>query len=206
MNVTISQARFLAAADVFKAKRDARYMLNGVCLAPCANGGVDIVATNGHNLLKIHDAKATGLDHEVIVDLSAEALRALKLVSNRENPVTLAFDEGAQMQPDHCTLLVTNGATFPFVVIDGKFPCYDTIIPTPNQIADYARGDYSSDAPAFNPELLVDYAKAHKILGGGSTGGYDPAIRLLTRGEMDATRVEFPRHDHVVGVVMPMRI
>lgn len=52
--VTVS-ARAYAAAMLAQSTEQTRYYLNGVCVEPAADGGVNLVATNGHIIIAIHD-------------------------------------------------------------------------------------------------------------------------------------------------------
>lgn len=59
MQITITKPELFAAASYFKSDEETRYYLQGVYVHPSAEGGVNIVATNGHILFWGHDPEGS---------------------------------------------------------------------------------------------------------------------------------------------------
>lgn len=53
--IILKNPAFLAAASLFVSKEETRYYLNGVLIEPAPQGGVFLVATDGHRLVCFHD-------------------------------------------------------------------------------------------------------------------------------------------------------
>ncbi len=49
----------LAAAHMFKAKDDVRYYLKGILISPDPDKGLNIIGTDGHRMLIVHDPEGT---------------------------------------------------------------------------------------------------------------------------------------------------
>ena len=121
MNIVISNTHYLAAAALFQAVGDVRYFLNGVYIAP-AEKGADIVATNGHALIHIHDKNAHGVTEPVI--LSGLKFAALKKKSYGDAPCTLSADETNSA----AVLKTIEGTLFALGIVDGTFPDWERVI------------------------------------------------------------------------------
>ncbi|HCK4895383.1 TPA: hypothetical protein N0H42_000458 [Pseudomonas aeruginosa] len=56
-----AKAHYLAAVSLFMAHNDVRYYLNGISIEPASQGGVLLIATNGHHIGVMHDPRQS--DH-----------------------------------------------------------------------------------------------------------------------------------------------
>ncbi len=112
----VVSARLFAAVAAFRASHDIRYYLCGVHVTPCEDGGVFIVATNGHQMGVAHDPD--GRASEPVILACSKALEAAA------RDVMHGDDAIVVLQDKHVRLLAPNElfvqAGTPLVI--GKFP------------------------------------------------------------------------------------
>lgn len=199
--------RYFAAIELFSAKNDVRYYLNGVCIEPHPERGVIIVATNGHRLAAIHDPDGWCKKTLIVGDIPKGLIAACKA---KGNPATLtepkalwisktgavvmplATEEQGPDDPFDKLVLYANKIS----LIDGVFPDWRRVVPT-------ERTEKAERLPAVNPKYLSDLNAAAGLLGIRHL-----SIRLEANGEglpivarMDASDLL----DRFIGIIMPVR-
>ena len=191
---SISQARYIAAASICQAVKDSRYYLLGVCFSTSKTGaGVRIAATDGHRLLSIEDREAEAgavVFSDVIITFTKEQLAAFKKKGGQDMPVSISTNDDGTARVAH------NGVTSAAVVVDGKFPDIDRVIP------ELERKGAGVRAIGVNPRYIGDFATVARLLADVK----EPHIALHFGDVRDAIRVQFGELDHVTGVVMPTRL
>lgn len=194
MKATISQSRLLAAAAITMAKQDVRYYLNGILLEhpPKGTDGLIIVSTDGHRLFAAIDESAyltPSWPERFILKLSDDALKAIKLVKNLGEPVTV------EVTKDNVTVSV-NGSKFANCEeIDGVFPEW-------RRIAKDVGDDITPGW--FNQNYLADFAKIATILD-ENRSRFGNAITLRGNDAESACNVYFDNSPHAFGILMPIR-
>lgn len=109
-------ARLFAAVAAFRAIHDIRYYLCGVYVTPCEDGGVFIVATNGHQMGMAHDPD--GKASEPVILACSKALEsASRDVMHGEDAIIVLQDKHVRLLAPS-ELFVQAGT--PLVI--GKFP------------------------------------------------------------------------------------
>ena len=180
--------KYLLAAKLCSAGNDVRYYLLGVHITQ------DFVeATDGHRALRINGKNddAFMLSTENIFDLIIPRMtidlvnKTLNAVRKRQANVSVHESGTGEYQ------LSCDGLVFPFTPIDGRFPDVNRIIPKHTEAKHHA---------GFNWTLMADFTKIAKLL-----GDKYPQVGLVPN-ELCSARVDFINHEHVQGIIMPMRL
>jgi DNA polymerase-3 subunit beta len=177
-NFTIS-AQLVRSAMACQAKNDVRYYLDGFLLSASGH----IVGTDGHILFKsdytvtIEEEENQVLDVDSIIRIEG----AIPL-----NSYTCEFlfkdDFSGHVQTD-------KGKLFPFVIVDGKYPDYNRVIPKAG------RSEFSNGF-ACNVDLL---ARIQKVF------GKDAVVDLEHSTENDSIRITCLKMESAVFVLMPCK-
>ena len=186
---------------------ETRYYLRGVYVAPNAGGGVDLVSTDGHRLLVVHDAEGI-CDSPAIVQLTKDALKLCK-PSNNYSERRISFGDAA---PGSVIALVTerpirdkNDADWGFVgtspatFIDGTFPDYRRIVP---------REIKTGAHPVFDGRYLEAFGKISADFQAKPTrpGGRDTNVQIRVFSEdMEAPAVVLFPGVAAFGLLIPVR-
>ncbi len=211
----------LAAIAGFKSTEETRYYLCGVQIEPSADGGVVMVATDGHVMGAMTDADGTlpAGDH-VIVPVSKDLLKACKRGKNeaRERVVSVAVRRFMDDTPDEHTVSVLHWpltytseanagdcpgvtvATFPIEIIDGTFPDWRRVF---GSVDVPATGGGGSAFFAFNQALLKPFGlglKGARIV----LGITDASTATIIHVE-DISGSNGDLAGSFVGLMMPMR-
>ncbi|HEN8721178.1 TPA: hypothetical protein U8215_000825 [Pseudomonas aeruginosa] len=72
-----AKAHYLAAVSLFMAHNDVRYYLNGISIEPASQGGVLLIATNGHHIGVMHDPDGWA-GNKIIISPSKALVAGLK--------------------------------------------------------------------------------------------------------------------------------
>ncbi|HFX3038679.1 TPA: hypothetical protein ACRNK2_004981 [Pseudomonas aeruginosa] len=72
-----AKAHYLAAVSLFMAHNDVRYYLNGISIEPASQGGVLLIATNGHHIGVMHDPDGWA-SNKIIISPSKALVAGLK--------------------------------------------------------------------------------------------------------------------------------
>ncbi|WP_159953196.1 hypothetical protein [Rhizobium sp. 18065] len=194
MTATVNADLFRIVAG-FVSTEETRYYLKGVFIHAHPVAGVYMVATDGHRLMIAHDETGTTTLDGVIVALDKATLAATKCAARGENhPRSLEIHGHGEVRvlagdPDERRPVAIQHRA----IVDGTFPDYRRVIPTP---AD-------AGAPWFNPAYLQDFAKAAQEIG-KLRGQKDAAFRVTGASDMPAL-VQFLNASHIFGVLMPIR-
>lgn len=149
-------AHLFHAAYLCVSAEETRYYLNGVYVQPCDQGGVLVVATDGHRMVVIHD-EAGRADKAAIIRLDKEMLRECVASRRSELTRTLSVD----VESATATLYVeVSGSPEPVrnllrqqrdVIFNATYPDWLCVVP---------RGPFKGEGfPAFNATFLADMGK-----------------------------------------------
>lgn len=203
---------YLAALEVFMARNDVRYYLNGICIKPCSEGGALLTATDGHRLMMIRDPEGFA-SREFIIPNMPQVLKICRtkqprklndrllapstivVNDNRLNIVTGSFHATDCEQPNVENCADHLHSAWPFKEIDGNFPDVARVLPK-----DLA--EKSDPAISVNCKYLADFYKA--------------AQHLCPKNHFATTIIQRDKHSPLVlrlmapdtealAVIMPMR-
>ena len=174
----------LKAARLFVAAKDVRFYLNGVLLR-IKDGQSALVATNGNSLAAIEAGVTDYLDGQWIIPNAA--VDALAKKSSGSVVELTFFEEGDRFEL----------GCYVGKFLDGKFPDFMRVIPA---------GDVAPDNFQYDPELLMPFKKAAKILDGSTQVRVMPIMNEIGTGGKKYSR-GVARVDigvaGFVGVIMP---
>jgi len=194
-------------------KEHTRYYLNGVYIecdpyAGSSGDGVNLVATDGHVLLKKLAPARAFVGNEVTtqetgdakgfilkLDVAEKAFKAkpvgdLWLHGDIETGIIQFLDVSDPEGPEEGENFERLGVC-EFTRIDGTFPDWRRVLPR--------EGAEGADFLSFNPELLTRFQKAAKVF------MKTACLKLSSATPGDPMRVEFKGIPALVGVLMPMR-
>jgi DNA polymerase sliding clamp subunit (PCNA homolog) len=136
--VTID-ASLVARALPFRAYNDVRYYLNGVLIEPEPTGGVNVIATDGHAMICLHDP-------------AGRATRRLILPIGKAQATPLRKGGKLHATSDGRAYITGEGGEIlwicPELEIEGKYPNTKELV---GNVADYVPGFVA----AMNPALLA---------------------------------------------------
>ncbi|MGU5132845.1 hypothetical protein [Pseudomonas aeruginosa] len=89
-----AKAHYLAAVSLFMAHNDVRYYLNGISIEPASQGGVLLIATNGHHIGVMHDPDGWA-SSKIIISPSTALVAGMK----KRNAGTAFIYERAGVMP-----------------------------------------------------------------------------------------------------------
>lgn len=163
----------LAAIALFQAKKDIRYYLNGVHITP---DGLE--ATSGVIVARI--SEPTGLDCPSLI-IPSDTVKMILQSANSKAPIV-------------CVDGVVNN-TITITPIAGTFPNIARIIPHDLES--------QGEAGQFDPELMMHFKKASKLLGNGKKG--IDQFELIHNGKHTAL-VKVPHDSRFIGAIAPWNI
>lgn len=196
-----AKAHYLAAVSLFMAHNDVRYYLNGISIEPASQGGVLLIATNGHHIGVMHDPDGWA-SNKIIISPSTALVAGMKkrnagtafiyeragVISDSDWP---APDDVKQFAPfDPGTLISAQ-----LELVDAKYPDWRRPIP--------AQG-MGSPITAVDPAYLGTFEKVVRIFNRGSA----PNLVLRQADPNSLIRCTFPDHEHLKNFfagVMPRR-
>lgn len=147
INVPVS---IIAAASHAMAKQDIRYYLNGMMLEKSPNGGVRVVATNGHHLIVVRSANAR-IQQRKKSQYIIPAKMILSVVKAAKPNMEVEFKISSNGQVSARIADVT----FHEKIIDGIFPDWEKVIPD---------DDESTGPAGVAPQYVESVVKAHNSL------------------------------------------
>lgn len=204
--------KYFAAIHQCAAQKDVRYYLNAIHIEPHTQGGVVIVATNGHFMGAIHDPDgwiAPGVTSVLIGSVSKRILSAcmarrgpdgeppaLLWIADKYSLVSSLEDtsEEPELFGQHAHL------TERTELVDGKFPDWRRVIPAKRQA-------FEGQLPCINGEYLETFNKIGVMLSGQKRwGGGGLNLEASANNAQIVVRFNaFDLIDRFVGVVMPMK-
>jgi DNA polymerase-3 subunit beta len=198
MKISLSRAAFIAAASVVQARQDIRYYLNGILIEKGPDNRPLIIATDGHRLVAMidkHGELSDDMPDQVIIQFSAETLRAAKQAKNLDKPI---FIESIDTHGGNVTNLINVNIsgiqTCDSKTIDGTYP-------------DWRRISVNNKEPGngwFNASYVADFEKIARLLNENRRGSING---LTFRGDepKSAATVYFDDAPYAFGILMPYR-
>jgi len=182
-------ANLFRIAHAFASKEGTRYYLQGVFVVRHQHHGVNLVVTDNHRMIVIHDEKGETDLEGVIVKLDKNALALCKADKREPGERRLRIHGDGEVE-----ILAYEGeqkvSSFRQCIVDGTFPAWDRVIPR----------EFNGEQAMFNGAYLGDFGTAAREL----TGTKEAALRIVYNGDGPAL-VRFRTIEHAFGVLMPIR-
>ncbi len=212
MSKLIIRAAYADMIAPFQSSGDGRYYLTGFNVQPHPQGGVTLVATDGHTMGVFHESEGQVEAGGDIWALSKETLKACKPKARDDlarwlvilprtegvtHDVTVVFADSAETAEyvsasGAADLILHQSMVAP---IDGEFPDYERVVPTDAFDTPKAPG-------AYNGEYL---AKFTRVAGYDFEGGdLHKAIRLHA-ADVTKPAVALTHRADFFGVIMPVK-
>ena len=169
----------LKAVSLAMAKADIRYYLNGVLFELDNDEGYRLVATDGHRLHIVDKKKTTNRVHEII--MPSDTVK--QLCKLKEAFFTVEPLENRQIK------ITTKSGVLTVQAVYGKYPDHRRVMPKQLNPIETAH---------YQPEYLLDLAKAQKILGTAQQKGY-----IAQQGTNAGVYVDNDKSFY--AVIMPLR-
>jgi len=177
---------WLAAIRLFAAKKDVRYYLNAVAIT---RGGM--VATDGHYLGVIRDARFDDLPEIILFDTDVDAFLKAAKTCRTDPDVTLRWTRRHPEEPAHGTLMM-GGVTHAFISAAARYPDWTRVlIPRPRR---------PDAALQFNWTSLALFEKVATVLVGGNSAV--TRARFQPCGRTNGARITIPAMSAFEGVLM----
>jgi hypothetical protein len=177
------EAARVAMAIPFRATSDIRYYLNGIAIQPEVSGGANVLASDGHTAICVHDVGGRA-DRATILPLNKQQLPFLKKGGH-----VLVNDEGRAWITDADGVVLWISPT---TEIEGKFPDIRSVV-----------GPFDSYAPglvgSFNPQLIDRIRKVY------SGRAKYKGVRFFHRESSEGTAALCALGRDGFVLVMPMR-
>ena len=203
------RAKHFAAAYLFAGTDETRYYLKGVLVEPHPDGGVLLVATDGHRMVAIKDDEGETNGTWICgapSEITAVCRKRAKMLSRA--PGHIHFDETTayvtalsfcpdkdQKWSDPSKIGEHHLGIAYAPAIDGTYPNWRQVYPKSEP----------SETPSFtdlNGGFLADFSRAAKILSGGMTS----AINITLFAPRDPILVNVDTAEgKIAGLLMPMR-
>lgn len=190
MTAIVNANLFRIVSD-FISTEATRYYLNGVLIQKHQLKGVNLVATDGHRMMVIHDEDGETTLEDVIVRLDKATMNACKPTKGDASPrllkiegegfASVIFDPKENYSVAQCK----------DCIIDGTFPDWRRVIP---------RDDIEHAPATFNGKYIVDFCKAAEGMAVTKVG----PVRIISKGDGPAL-IRFSKAPNAFGVLMPMR-
>lgn len=137
----------LKAANIFAGKEEVRPYLNGVFIE--VRGGVcNIVATDGHRLIKFECDQTSGDMSFIIPRGLIDGIKKAKLI----NECDVTISEGV-------ISILYDGIIYKAAAVDATYPNWRRVVP------DIENERKATECIGFNAAYLGDFAKVNKTLG-----------------------------------------
>ena len=170
----------LKAVSLAMADKDIRCYLNGVLFELDSTEGYRLVATDGHRLHIVCKRKAQAAD-SVIMPRDTVA----HIIKQKTQAFELEIIPGATRS----IKIRTVSGFITVAEVGGKYPDYRRVMPKQLNPIEPAH---------YQPEYLLDLAKAQKILGTAQQNGY-----LAQQGSAGGVYVSWEKYFY--AIIMPMR-
>ena len=167
----------IRAAIHTSAEKEIRYYLNGV-LIEGESSYTRIVSTDGR-IASVQGCEVENAGTAVFILPLATA----KMISAKDKFCEFTSDDDGKTW-----LMKTDSVSVNFLPVDGKFPDWRRIVPKPSY-------NTEQNPSQFDPELLIRFSKAAKILGKKTV--------IVTHNNNDAALVSIGLTNYV-GIIMPL--
>ena len=189
--VRISNAKLFADAATCVSKEETRYYLQGVYIHKNeVKGGINMVSTDGHRLIVVHDPLGNIDGDPVIVKANKAFLASIKKnMKYLDAEIEVRGKEAILSNIDNSGMRSECGRDYD-VIIDGTFPDYLRVIPSFDPTKPIATGSFNAG-----------YIESFGTLSGNKSQG-------VTMFGNDATQpflVFVNDRADLFGVLMPMR-
>ena len=205
------RAKHFAAAYLFTGTSELRYYLQGVLVEPHPDGGVLLVATDGHRMVAIKDDEGETNGTWIcsapseIVALCRKSVKRFDLAPGDVHFVdTIAYVTAVKFRPgpdkkqewgDPSKIDKHHLGIAYAPAIDGTYPDWRQVYPK-------SEPTETSSFIDLNGEFLADFSRAAKILSGGMTS----AINICPSGPTDPILINVETMEgNIAGLLMPMR-
>jgi len=205
--------RYFAAINLFAAKNDVRYYLNGVCIERHPEQGVILIATNGYIMSAIHDPDGWLVDGQDSIIVGSIPKTLASACTARTKKGCLGVKD--LWIAEHCAVITMQGAEGqpePFgaetiaseriSLIDGKFPDWKKAA-TRGELSEVKR------FPNVNGKYLARFADAAAVLMGELIAKkYGCALDIQPTSQNGQVIVRIPSEplvERFVGIIMPLR-
>lgn len=196
-------ADLLRIAYTCVSSEETRYYLNGVCIQRAPTGGALLITTDGHRLICVHDADATGdIPNGAIVHIHKAQVSTFKtgkegrkdntprrvaitLGATASAPVSAKFSEGSR---DICEIYLSQ--------IDGSFPDWRRVVPR-------IEPDAKQETGCFNASYIADFAEVASAFAAMKQARVAPMTMACQQA--DAPALVRWGDAPAFGVLMPIR-
>lgn len=200
-------ANLFRIATACQSKEETRYYLCGVLVEPHHTKGVQLVATDGHRMLVIHDENGFA-DESAIISLGADGLKHCKQKRGMRRDVVIETGAADATISDvfdnkDGTLESTPVAVAFKVRIDGTFPAYRKVLPDtfPADGMPSFAGVYLASMGNIGVELAQHFTDWTP-----RDSGPHRKDGLIARGDANGPAlVTWPSFDKAFGILMPIR-
>lgn len=186
--------RAVKAVGLFASRDQVRFILNGVYVERRKNYVV-LVATDGRRLAALkQDIDSENYSGPVNFLIPLFLISKMPCDRMEMRSMNVRLENGASIYGDTPFVTITdfNGFSVGSKGIEGKYPTWRMVLPS---------GPMKEEVVAcLNAELLVDYQKAAKMLGSGTS----KSVKLWQAGKLEPFIVETGIKDFT-GVLMPTR-
>lgn len=188
VRILLTRPSYLAAASLFAATDPSRYYLCGVCIERNPEGGIFLIATDGHRMAVFLDRDGKA-DADYIVPVSKQLFAATK---SRPKGISLRLEvEGDVLRVFQGEDEIPEFMQY-FAPIDGTFPDWRRVVP---------KVEKPKGSDGFNARILAEISK---MLGVARWRQQTNPIRLRSDG--DGPTLVTTEWDDWFGVIMPMRV
>ncbi len=196
MSVTINvPASIIAAASHAMAKQDIRYYLNGMMIEKSSNGGVRVVATNGHHLIVVRASNARIQQRKKAQYIIPDKM-ILSIVKSAKQGMEVEFKISSNGQVSARIADVT----YHDKIIEARFPEWQKTIPQDDTLVGAVEV-----APQYIESVIKAHASLRKLEGRGTKYS---GIKWHMRGPVDPVVAVFgDALDEIdaLAIVMPLR-
>lgn len=201
-NIEIN-AKLLKAVALGASSQESRYYLKGVFVEFFADH-ITLTATDGHKLIagrqvRVDTGSGDSAAGQAGIILPLEMVDKIKLSRKAPDHATLSFDsKGDNLQARFLNLRF-DGTTQSGFEVEASYPSARRVAPV----------SITGEQAAFDPEILITFTKAAKLVHGSTVGA--PATPVVHHNGLSPALVSWLAADtlpgcQAFGVAMPMRV
>ena len=201
-NIEIN-ARLLKAVALAVTKTETRYYLNGVYVEFFADH-ITLTATDGHKLIagrqvRVDTGSGDSAAGEAGIILPLDMIDKIKLSRKAPDYATLSFDAKGDNLQARFLHLKFDATTQSGFEVEASYPSARRVAPV----------SITGEQAAFDPEILITFTKAAKLVHGSTVGA--PATPVVHHNGLSPALVSWLAADvlpgcQAFGVAMPMRV
>ena len=205
----------LEAVALGASNEETRYYLCGVLFEQYPDGKTALITTDGHRLMSVHAQQGSAPDNSfILANADVKKVLAMAKADKAPNRALAGKQRIVITAGENCGLALSvvwldvDGEVFKTVgsfttsAIDGNFPDWRRVVPSPNLKA------IAPSSIGFNGAYMADFAKASKLL---SNGNKSCLVGITLTGAGGPILIEIPENDvnnpfEFMGVLMPARL